>query len=87
MSNLFATNDISWYMNSDVARPLTAEANCCFPNLECIRKAKTCSFTLIGENRDKYWLEIRAEEDQANTIKRARSAYDKSVTDAFSKAT
>jgi hypothetical protein len=86
ISVLVATNDISWYINSDVARPLMAEANCSFSTLECIHKAKTYGLTLIEENEDRYWLKIREEEDQANAMRRAREAYDKSIADAFSKA-
>jgi hypothetical protein len=56
MAVLIVTNDISWYANADVSHSLMAEANCTFPTLECIHKAKTYGTTLIEDNNDNYWL-------------------------------
>ena len=86
MSVLVATNDICWYINSDVAHPLIVEADCSFPTLECIRKAKTYGLLLIKEREDKYWFNIHTEEAQANAIRHTKEARNESATNGFSKA-
>jgi hypothetical protein len=85
-SVLIVTNDISWYLNASASRPLMTGANCSFPTLACIRRAKTHGLALIEQNDAEYWLKVREDKAQTNEGRRVKETHDKAIADAFSKA-
>jgi hypothetical protein len=59
-----ATNDVAWYLQSGISRPLMDHANCTSPTLGCICKAKAAGIALLQAQDDYNWC--RASEEAAH---------------------